>query len=404
MYSMKHIIFVIHKLGAGGAEKSLVALLNSLPLNEFNVDLIAIDPHGIFRDQVPNQVHIIKAPKELICQSSRITSKTFWRATNFRTLALKILCIICCKLRNKRSKLTKSHDQFYNDFWKNAIPNLQNYYDVAISYMDCVNYYVIDHINAGKKILWCHNDYNKLDLVSEYDRNYFALADNICTISERCRMSLLENFPQFADKIEVIENISSSKLINAQATNLEEMRLAGDGFVDDKRFRIVSIGRLAEQKGFDYAIDAARILSDGGLDFCWYILGEGSLRKELESRALRLNVADCIKFIGVRSNPYSYINKSDIFVMPSRYEGKSIALDEAKILCKPIVVTNYPSVCDAIVNEKNGLIVEISAQAIAAGIKRLYDNKSLRDTFVSELRLEDCSHEKTITDKFLGLL
>ena len=90
--------------------------------------------------------------------------------------------------------------------------------------------------------------------------------------------------------------------------------------------------------------------------------------------------------------------------MPSRFEGKSIALDEAKILCKPIVVTNYPSVRDAIINGKNGIVVDINAQAIANGIMNLYDNRNLRESLVLNLKQEDCSNEKQVVAKFLNLL
>ena len=161
---------------------------------------------------------------------------------------------------------------------------------------------------------------------------------------------------------------------------------------------------MSEQKGFDYAVEAARILKDDGLTLGWYVLGEGPLRKSLEEQTKNSSVEDTVKFIGVRSNPYPYIKDADLYVMPSRYEGKSIALDEAKILCKPIVVTNYPSVGDAIINGKNGLIVDINAQSIADGITKLYNNENLRKELVKNLRQEDCSNEKRVVAKFLELL
>lgn len=90
--------------------------------------------------------------------------------------------------------------------------------------------------------------------------------------------------------------------------------------------------------------------------------------------------------------------------MPSRYEGKSIALDEAKILCKPIVVTNYPSVHDAIEDGKDGLVVEINAPAIASGILKLHNNSILRNMLIQNLGREDCGNEKAVVKKFLDLI
>lgn len=401
---MKNVIFVIHRLGAGGAEKSLVSLMNSLPLYEVNIHLMAIDPSGIFRRQVPSRVQLVEAPKELICEFARITSSLFWRNTSLKLVFLKIFCIICCRLRGKKSKSKRSHDQFYNDFWKKIIPDYSDYYDVAVSYMDCVNYYVVDHIKAGRKILWCHNDYNKLEFNPSYDHRYYEQADKICTISELCRKSLIENFPDLKDKFEVIENISSPRMINVQADMCDEMESAKDGFILDKRFKIVSIGRLTEQKGFDVAIDAAEILKNRGLNFCWYILGEGPLRKALESAIQAKGISDNIKLIGIRSNPYSYIKRADVFAMPSRYEGKSIALDEAKILHKPIVVTDYPSVYDAVENKITGLIVKMNGESIASGIQQLHDDAMLRDALTSELDKHNYGNEKQVISSFLALI
>lgn len=400
----KKILFAIHRLGAGGAEKSLVSLLNSLPLNDFEVDLMVNNPNGIFRNQIPKSVNIFESPREVVCQGEKILKWNFWTHTTLWILILKISCIIGCFLRNKKNKNLMSHDQFYNEFWKNHYPNLDKHYDIAISYMDGVNYYIIDHVNAKKKILWCHNDYNKLAYKSSYDHKYYSKAYKVCTISETCKSSLIENFPDLKDKFEIIENISSEQTIKKLANNYDEMKKSNDGYINDTRFKIVSIGRITEQKGFDIAINAAKILKEKGTNFCWYIIGEGPLKKTLESQIKQKGITEQIKFIGIRTNPYSYIDKADIYVMPSRYEGKSIALDEAKILCKPIVVTKYPSVFDAIKDRINGYIVDINANSVANGILALYNNISVCKTLQDNLKNENNSNETLVVKKFLNLI
>ena len=400
----KNLLFVIHRLNAGGAEKSLVSLLNALPSAMFEIDLLAIDPSGIFLRQVPPAIKVLEPPREMVCMSVKITDKRFWQCATLKLLLVKLRCILGNHLRGGGSKARRSHSQYYNDIWQKHIPNLGFKYDVAISYIDGLNYYVIDHVTAGKKILWCHNDYNKLEFNPFYDHRYYEKADKICTISELCRKSLIENFPDLKDKFEVIENISSPRMINVQADMCDEMESAKDGFILDKRFKIVSIGRLTEQKGFDFAIDAAEVLKNRGLDFCWYILGEGPLRKVLESAIQAKGLSDNIKFIGIRSNPYPYIKRADVFAMPSRYEGKSIALDEAKILHKPIVVTNYPSVYDAVENKITGLIVEMNGESIASGIQQLHDDAMLRDALTSELGKHNYGNEKQVISSFLDLI
>lgn len=400
----KNILFVIHSLDAGGAEKSLVSLLSSISQEHFNIDLMAVNPYGIFKNQIPRDINIIETPKNLICECSKINKKRFWENATLKIILIKLWCIISNHLRGNKSKKKMCHSQYYNMIWKKFIPNNPKMYDVAISYIDGMNYYVIDHINAKKKILWCHNDYNKLDYIPEYDLPYYSKADYICTISEICKKSLIENFPNLSNKIHVVENIISEKIINAEANKLDEIQHAGDGFINDNRYKLVSIGRLSKQKGFDFAVEVAKSLKEKDIKFCWYILGEGELRAQLEEMAVHNNVSDVLKFIGVRSNPYPYIKKADLYIMPSRYEGKSIALEEAKILCKPIVVTNYPSVKDAIEDGKNGLIVNINSQAITDGIIKLFYNKDLCDRFVNNLQNEDYSNEKQVITQFIDLL
>lgn len=400
----KKLLFAIHKLGAGGAEKSLATLLQCVPLDDYDVTLLAFDPSGIFRSQIPENVKVVGGPDDVVCEGAKILSPVFWRHCNLRLLYIKIRCILGNKLRSKASWKRKCHGQYYNEVWKNRIKDFDGEYDIAISYMDGVNYYVIDHVNAKRKILWCHNDYNKLDYLPSYDLTYYEKAEKVFTISEVCCQSLRDNFPSIREKFDVIENISSATMINSQAADVSELLASNDGFNNDSRFKVVSIGRLTDQKGFDMAVEAAKILQNKGIKFCWYILGEGELRGKLEQMVADKGVSDCIKFIGIRSNPYPYMKGADLFAMTSRYEGKSIALDEAKILAKPIVVTNYPSVSDAIENGVTGLIVNMDSVAIADGIETLYRDKDARKKLSSFLLSKDWSNEKPVVDKFMKVL
>ena len=153
------------------------------------------------------------------------------------------------------------------------------------------------------------------------------------------------------------------------------------------RSNILSVGRLWNQKGFDLAIDAAAVLKQQGIDFAWYIIGEGSLRAPLQKQIDALGLSDCFLLLGTRENPYPYMKHCDMLVQPSRYEGKSVVLDEAKMLCVPIVATAYPTVGDQIVDGKEGVITEMSAQGIADGILRIMKDEQLRNrlkTYLSE--------------------
>ena len=88
---------------------------------------------------------------------------------------------------------------------------------------------------------------------------------------------------------------------------------------------------------FDIAIKAAAILVKKGYTIKWYVLGEGEERNTLEQSIKEHNLIANFILLGIKENPYPYINNATIYVQPSRFEGKSLAIDEAKILHKPIL-------------------------------------------------------------------
>ena len=112
---------------------------------------------------------------------------------------------------------------------------------------------------------------------------------------------------------------------------------------------------------------------------CWHVYGEGIQRNTLEKMIEENKLKGIFLLEGMKVNPYPYMAKADIIVQPSRYEGKSIVLDEAKVLGKAIVVTNYPSVEDQITDGETGLIVECVPEKIADGIKSLVNNKNVKN-------------------------
>ena len=204
---------------------------------------------------------------------------------------------------------------------------------------------------------------------------------SVVTISERCVKSLEKVFPECSSKIRMLYNISSTKMI---------WQLAEKNYPDEYRRKkniLVSIGRLNTQKGFDLAIQAAKIIEEKGVEFTWFIIGEGEDEQMLREQIKKERLNDSVKLIGIRKNPYPYIRYADVFVQPSRYEGKSIVLDEAKILCKPIVVTDYTTVVDSITDGVNGRIVQFDPNAIANGILELL-NSDAQTKFETSLKGE----------------
>ena len=254
----------------------------------------------------------------------------------------------------------------WEHYYKDRIPSIKTKkYDVAISYLHGEQlYYLVDKVDAKRKIAWIHTDYSKLNALEEHDLKYMRQVDSVVSISNICVETLCKTFPSIKEKFCMLPNLTSSSSIKYLAEKEYPKEYGGD------EFKIVSVGRLIHLKGFDMAVDAASILKENGLKFSWFILGDGELKTELNMQIKNKNVDDCVFLLGATDNPYKYMDGADILVQTSRYEGKSVVLDEAKILGKPIVVTNYDTVKDQ-VNDNEGVIVNMSSEAIAAGIMKI---------------------------------
>lgn len=391
------VFISINGLSCGGAEKSLISFLNEIPEgyisdNELELDLLVLNKKDYFFTNVPTWVNwldtdtyidgVFESTKEILQNTKKLT-----------VLIEKLLPKMKMKLKSQQNASIVQH--VWN-CWKDSIPMLDKVYDLAISYVDGFsNYYVIDKVKASKKILWVHNEYEKLNYNIEYDRAYFSKADAIVTISNRCVDCLKNVFPELKEKIWMIPNISSQAII----WNMSDEKIL-ENIETENLF--VSIGRLSEQKGFDLAIDAAELLSER-IDFTWFIIGEGDLRGELEERIKSKHLQNRVFLIGNKSNPYPYIRKATVFVQPSRFEGKSIALDEAKILEKPIVVTNYTTAKDSIKDGENGYIVDFNAKALSDRLCDLVVDTDTRYEFSNKLHDERMSAQKDI-DSYLHLI
>lgn len=393
----KNILIHIGGLGAGGAEKSLVSFLNTLPAEQYNVDLMTLNKGGLFRNLVPKYVNIIEPPFPYNCLGTSPTDWRFYSRHNPVYFFKKIYSLYKLK---KQTNLPVG--QVLWPIWKNCIKQNQKKYDIAMSYIeDLPNYYVMDKVDAKKKILWIHNEYTKLGYDKEFDREYFKKADAVVTISELCKNDLVDNFPDLKDKFNILENITNPTLIKKMA----EEDINDPAFENKKEvLKLLSIGRLYPQKNYPLAIDAAKIIKDKGIDFKWYIIGDGVLKSDIEKQINALSLQDNIILLGLRSNPYPYIKQCDIIVQSSLFEGKSIAIDEAKILCKPIVATNYPTVYDVISDNKNGLIAEMTPEALAEKIILLYNNRDLRENLSKNLKEEAIDNTSEIKNyiKLIG--
>ena len=378
-------------LNNGGAERSLVNFLQLFDYDRYDVDLLLFKKEGMFLEQVPVKVNMLECCKEIRTLYSSLWGGIF----SLKSCWLKMIQIFGTYISSKSTKSGIEKGQYrWIHFYSKHIPILAEKYDTAISFVEGEPmYYLADKVTANKKIAFIHTDYSKLSANMEYDLAYFEQLDKVISISNKCVIILKEMFPSIKNKFMLLPNLISSDVIKKMSNEFQPAEMT------ENITYLLSIGTLTRLKGFDMAIKAAKILKERELKFKWIIMGKGIQYEELQKQARDDNVEDVIIFIGARLNPYPYIKKSSIIVQTSRYEGKSMVLDEAKILGKPIVVTNYDTVRDQI-NDKEGIIVGMSPVEIANGIIKMY---KMRDKYEMYLKQNEYGTDTEI-EKYYEVL
>lgn len=392
----KKVLFIIGSLQSGGVSKSMVSLLNAWDTEKYETSLLLCCKDGdVFSDYLPKNIQLIYNPVIEHVMGGFFSLKWLLVHGHFLLcLGVLLRLILSHVSRPLASELIAKMMPVVSDV----------HYDLIVDYGgQQLLYYMVNKLSATKKVSFFHSDYSKWSFYYNADKKYYPVVDHIFTISQICVDSLKKFFPNCAEKVSIMENISSPVMIRRQSLeSIGNFEVQIDQMKADGNTILCTIGHICRGKGFDFAIEASDILKRNGIHFKWIFIG-----KVLEENLLKLiadkKLDDNILLVGIQSNPYPYISLSDIVVHPSRFEGKSIALDEAKILCKPIVVTNFSTVGDQFENGKNGTISEMSGKAVANAVIELINNPNLQDSYrmYLETHIIDNSSEVNKLYKFL---
>jgi glycosyltransferase involved in cell wall biosynthesis len=279
---------------------------------------------------------------------------------------------------------------------------LNKVYDVAIGFMELwPNAYVSKCIKAKKKIGWVHSDYIGSGLELKYDRKSYSRLDYIVGVAKSSVETLKSLLPELKDRIIMIENINNIEYIRERAG---EVCLDIDNAKED--IVLISVNRLdCYCKGIDRGVVAAAKLKEEGFNFKWYIIGDGEDKNKILAMIKEYSVEDCFILLGKKINPYPYIAKADLFVLCSRYEGKPITVTEAQILSIPVLVTNYKSAAEQVMDGENGMIVENNDLGVYNGLKKLLTHPDLLKGFKEKLSEdEDIFNNKKEIEKLYDLI
>ena len=393
----KKILFVIDSLHCAGAEKSLTTLLSLLDYSKYDVDLQLFGYGGALEELVPKEVNILK-PMEYIKFSSLSTKNAVIKSLknmNFKMLSSRLKFSLAIRKNNY------SNAQKARVYWQkvsNVIENNNKEYDIAISYAQGVpTFYVAEKVCAKKKLAWVNVSYKLEDEDRAFQEQFYDKYNKIVAVSDSAKNIFLETFPKYTDKLEIIYDINDADFI-------KKMSDQGQSYNDNYTgLRILTIGRLDNQKGYDMALEACKILKEKGIEFKWYSLGIGPLKDEIEKYIEDNNLKNHFKLLGVKANPYPFIKDCDIYVQTSRFEGFGIAIAEARMLNKPVVTTRFDAVYNQMKDRKNGLVVDMNSQGIVNGILELINNKELTNEIISYLKTEKKGNTEEL-EKFYKLI
>ena len=389
-------------MNCAGSEKSFLSFVNTLAPEKFDVDLVLAKKEGLFLEQIPDYVNVIEMEKYgehfLLSGKNAVSNifNTFIKKnplTGFRVLPYFLKLIL-----NPKSKESTATKMWISLMQK--MPEIDKKYDIAVSYWgDRTMFYMIDKVKADKKITWLHFDYSFPKRDNDIYLPYFEKCDAIVNVSVAVDDALVRELPSLKEKCIVIENINSTELIN-------KMAQSGKGFDDgfDGK-RILTVGRIADQKGYDFAIPAFAKLRREGHNIRWYVLGGGDedYIDYIKSIVEREGVSEDFIFLGTTPNPYKYLAECDIYAQPSRYEGKPISVEEAKILKKPIFVCSYLSADEQLENGKLGKISDIGEDGVYEGLRFMLTDSEAVKKYVEELSSRNFSNEYEI-EKFYNLI
>ena len=360
MEKRKKILFVTSGLTHGGVNKSLQNLLGVYDRDNCDIDIYSIYRTGpynkIFKDESLLDPIPFSPCSSLFCHSKKKYGKQKLKLIDFTT---------------------KINIHFFAKRYIEKVGKRlsDNNYDVVVAFQEGFTTLFASEIKAKKHIAWIHCDYSRYISNAKKDESWFYKKyDSIVTVSEYTADVFKSLVPSVAEKVVAIHNIMDDKTI----LKLGEEHISDERFKDD-RFTVISIGRMDPVKRFSSIPSIAAELKNRGVVFRWYVIGDGGSDKEVLIKEIKdKNVGDEVILLGAKNNPYPYINRSKILACVSSSEACPNVVNEAKILHVPVVVTDFPSAKELIVDCENGFIRPINE--IYKIIVKLYSDNAFYKT------------------------
>ena len=399
---MKKLLFIINTLGYGGAERAMLNLFSALDSNKYEISLFVLTSQGELRRELPENVRLInKKYKEvsvLTKKGRRLLTLSVLKAGIGKALFLRRAPYIIKNFLIMRKKGKIMPDKLLWRLLSDGAPKIQEEYDLAVAYLEGgATYYVADYVKAKKKAAFVHIDYEKAGYTRELDLDCYEKFDRIFTVSDEVKEHFLSVYPEYECKTSVFNNILNQERIKKMAEQ-------GEGFNDGfKGLRILTVGRLTRQKRCDIAIEAMKLIKEKiSIPIRWYVLGEGDLRQELEQQIKSAGLENDFILMGVKENPYPYYKGCDFYVHATEFEGKSIALQEAQVLGKPILATDCSGNREQIENGTDGILCELDPGQVCEKLLYMINNPEKCKGYAEKAKQKELCNTKGF-DEFIAM-
>jgi glycosyltransferase involved in cell wall biosynthesis len=373
----KKILFLIHTLGAGGAEKALVNLVNNMNYKKYDITVMTVINTGKFRNDL-NQNIQYKTMFNIPILNNKEETKN-----------------VSGSLLNKTSKKVNIISKIYQLFWKMFPAKLiytifiKEKYDVEVSFLEGICAKIISNSTnkKSKKIAWVHVDLLNENKSEKFFKNIreekkcYNKFNSIVAVSNIVKESVIKKYNIDFDKVLVKYNPIDINEITNKANDNINMEIS-------KKIKLISIGRLTSQKGYDCLLRIAKKLKDDKIDYELWIIGVGPEEDNLKKYIHENYLSNYVKLLGFKENPYKYLKIADLFVCSSRAEGFSTAVSEAIILGVPVITTDCSGMRELLGdNNEYGIVTKNDEKSLYEGLKSLLLNNKKYQHYLKKIKL-----------------
>lgn len=354
---MKKILIVNNNMHIGGVQKALVNLLRNIS-DKYQITLLLFSKRGELLSEIPDTVRVITPKSPYIY---------FGLTRNDRMNLLhrigRAFFASVARIFGRRWAI-RSMSMFQNKI---------KGYDIAISYMHnsgdksfyggC-NEFVLNHVDAKKKIAFIHCDYSKSGANTKTNAELYKQFDAIATCSDGCRNTFVTLLPELADKTITVRNCNDFDKIRSDA------KKAFVGLSTDV-VNIVTVARLGKEKSVARAVKAISRLGSVKERIKYYIIGDGVERPLVTELIKKYELENVITLCGELTNPYGYMKAADVLLIPSISEAAPLVVNESACLGTPVLSTKTSSADEMIVHTGFGWVCENTVDGIVSALTDL---------------------------------